>query len=141
MYPMRSSLGIVAWAGLILLAGLLGSCSGSTTASNGDPLPDEASLTPDKLAWRYISTGETSKLDSLLKSNPDLVNIYEETYGNTPLHVAALNGNRAIVDVLLENGASPNMENANGEIPAETALQEAHVDLARYLREVAAGSS
>lgn len=87
--------------------------------------------------FRYVGMGEAGKLDALLKSNPNLVNIAEDSYYNTPLHVAALNDDWDVVKVLLANGANPNLENINSEIPAETALQEAHVDMSKYLREVA----
>lgn len=103
----------------------------------GDAHIDETKLGPHELVFRYVNMGETSKLERLLKTNPDLANIYEDTYYNTPLHVAAIIGNRRVADVLLQNGANPNIENMNGEIPAESALQEAHVDLYKYLREIA----
>lgn len=131
-----------AWIAPILAVALVAGMSACSNDANwdGNAQIDEATLAPNDLVFRYVNLGETSKLDSLLKANPDLLNIYEDTYYNTPLHVAALVGNRRVVNVLLDNGANPNVENINGEIPAETALQEAHVDLSKYLHEVAANA-
>lgn len=58
---------------------------------------------------------------------------------NTPLHVAALRGDRETVRALLEAGADPNVANDSGTTPLHAALQEAHAQVARML--VAAGAS
>ena len=58
--------------------------------------------------------------------------------GNTPLHVAAMRGDRNAVRLLLDAGADPN---ANGEgacTPLHLALEQKHVQVARML--VASGS-
>lgn len=131
----RGSYGLVALIFVALALCMVSSCSSETVIQT--PM-DESTLSPQELVFQYVSMGEASKLDSLLKSNPDLVNIYDDTYYNTPLHVAAINDNWKIVDILLENGANPNIENIDGKIPAESALQEAHVKMSTYLKDAAA---
>ncbi|MBL7648866.1 MAG: hypothetical protein JNK74_22035 [Candidatus Hydrogenedentes bacterium] len=113
---------------------LASSCSSSVDSV--DPPVDESTLLPEQLVFRYIIQGEDSKLDSLLKSSPELVSIREDnTNYNTPLHVAAIIGDWSVVKVLIENGADPYLENINGEIPAESALQSSgDLELSRYLR-------
>jgi ankyrin repeat protein len=44
--------------------------------------------------------------------------------GNTPLHIAASNGDVASVKLLLESGASSNLTNADGKIPLEIAIEQ-----------------
>lgn len=43
----------------------------------------------------------------------------QDRNGNSPLHVAVLSGNHLLVEYLLERGASPESENAEGETPIE----------------------
>lgn len=124
--------------GTAFILSMVSSCSQTAVRDDQDSI-DVSSLSQEQLVFRYIGLGESSKLDELLTSNPALVNIYEDTYYNTPLHVAALRDDWACVKVLLAHGADPNLENENGEIPAEIALQDAHLEMSRYLQDVAAG--
>ena len=126
---------------VVLALCMASSCS--SPVENVDPPVDESTLLPQQLVFHYIYQGDASKLDSFLKSNPDMVNIPEDdTNYNTPLHVAAITGNWSIVKVLLDNGADPNIENSNGEIPAESALQASgDLELTRYLQEAAQAQS
>ena len=125
--------------GVVLALLMVSSCSGTTEVRTEAPAAAVANLSPDQLAWHYLTLGESSKLNALLKSNPDLINIRDATYYNTLLHSAALRGDWNCVKVLIENGADLYAENENGDIPAESALHEAHLDLSKYLQEVAAG--
>lgn len=109
----------------------------SSPVESVDPPLDESALLPQQLVFHYVIQGEATKLDAFLKANPDMVNIpQDETNYNTPLHIAAMSGNWSIVEVLLDNGADPNIENSSGEIPAESALQASgDLKLTRYLQE------
>ncbi len=57
--------------------------------------------------------------------------------GTTPLHIAALRGDRNAVRVLLDAGADPNVEDQRGCTPLHEALKAPHLQVARML--VAAG--
>lgn len=59
--------------------------------------------------------------------------------GNTPLHLAALNGDTRALRALLDGGADPNAANAIGCTALHLALENKRLQVARML--VAAGSS
>ena len=58
--------------------------------------------------------------------------------GTTPLHVAALRGDRNAVRLLLDAGADPNAVGERGCTPLHEALKHPHLQVARML--LAAGS-
>jgi len=56
-------------------------------------------------------------------------------YSGTGLHYAALNGHRAMVEFLIENGADPNIKDEKvGGTPADWATHAHHNDIANYLK-------
>jgi ankyrin repeat protein len=57
----------------------------------------------------------------------------------TPLHAAAKHGDAELVELFLSAGADPRARTEAGDTPADTAEGAGHVDVARRLREVAAG--
>jgi len=120
---------------------MMSSCSQTTVVESNVSEAAVANLPPDQKVWHYVGTGDTANLDAALKANPDLVNIFDSTTYNTPLHIAALNGNWDVVKVLIDNGADLFVENEAGEIPAESALQGGDLELSKYLREVASKSN
>lgn len=58
--------------------------------------------------------------------------------GTSPLMMAALSGNRTVVDMLLQAGADPTMQNAQSLSAASWARSANHDKLANYLEQVAA---
>ena len=50
-----------------------------------------------------------------------------------PLHIAAQNGYLEIVELLLEHGANPNVQDNDGRTPLHYAVENCHVDVARVL--------
>ncbi len=102
---------------------------------------DVSTLPPEEMIFRYMGTGEAGPLKALLKSDPSLVDVIEPDNGRTPLHVAARNGNKELVQILLDNGADPTVRDVNSETPADCARQEGHLDLDKMLREAAAAAS
>jgi ankyrin repeat protein len=59
-------------------------------------------------------------------------------YSGTALHYAALNGHRVMVDFLIEQGASANIEDTKvGGTPAGWAEYGGHVELKNYLEQIA----
>ena len=59
--------------------------------------------------------------------------------GFTPLHEAAQNGDPEMVELFLSAGADPLITTDDGKTAAELAEEASHPDVARRLREVAAG--
>ena len=53
--------------------------------------------------------------------------------GDTPLHIAARNGNLKIIEVLLKCGDDPNVKNRAGQTPLTLAAQFGHHDVVSFL--------
>jgi len=65
---------------------------------------------------------------------PDPLNYYNQT----PLYLAVLYGNYDFSELLLENGADPNVENDYGETPLYIAISYGYDDIAELLKEYGA---
>ncbi|MBL8188911.1 MAG: DUF1080 domain-containing protein, partial [Acidobacteria bacterium] len=79
--------------------------------------------------FKELSSGSAEKALELLKQNPSLVNVQNESK-QTPLHVAALNGHKDVVAWLVANGAELNPVAYNGFTPLHLVKTE---DAARIL--------
>lgn len=55
------------------------------------------------------------------------------TDGQTPLHIAAIMGHRAIANYLLENGADPSAQDSSGATPLHEAIRYGNLDIAQSL--------
>ncbi|NPB02970.1 MAG: ankyrin repeat domain-containing protein [Thermotogae bacterium] len=75
------------------------------------------------------SVGDVEALKCWLKRNKD----YRGKSGETPLHVAALNGNLKAVIYLLEMGVSPNDRDKRGRTPLHLAAIREHYDVVKAL--------
>lgn len=64
-------------------------------------------------AARYGEEGDVTLLLELLQANPNAVDCADEL-GRTPMHMAAANGHRHVVSLLVEHKARPNVVNAEG---------------------------
>jgi ankyrin repeat protein len=53
--------------------------------------------------------------------------------GWAPIHAAAQNGDRALVELLLKHGADPNLANDAGKTPAMVAREKGHNEIADSL--------
>lgn len=72
--------------------------------------------------------GDLEQVRGLLQAGRELVNQRDES-GATPLHYAALNGHRPVVQLLVQQGADPNSRDRQfGATPAGWAIE--------YLREM-----
>ena len=78
------------------------------------------------LAAENGDLAEVKRLVVYCGVNPNI----RDNYGWTPLHEAALNGHREVVEFLLERGVDPNVRNNDGWTPLHYAAKDCHVDVA-----------
>ncbi len=76
--------------------------------------------------------GDLVKVTALLKQNPDLV-FSKDDGGETPLHLAAANGHKDVVELLLASKAEANAKDNAGVTPLYLAACEGHKDVAELL--------
>ena len=82
-------------------------------------------------------SGDVAQLKELLERDPGLANWVDATWG-TPLAIAAVRGRKEVVELLLTEGADPNLVGGlvtGGLSPLFWAAYSGHQDIARVLRE------
>lgn len=77
--------------------------------------------------------GDLVKVQALLTSHPELVH-KQDTYGCTPLHMAAYGGSQEVVEMLLACQAIVNVRDNAGRIPADYAEVKGHLELAKRVQ-------
>lgn len=68
----------------------------------------------------------------LLIKNTSDINIQEANMGNTPLHIAAINGDLKSTEALLLAGANPNINNHLGKLPVDYAIKYGYTDVVNH---------
>ena len=58
-----------------------------------------------------------------------------DDYDSTPMHLAAVNGETSITNLLLQTNASPTAVKKDGRTPSQSAQHQGHGDLAVMLLE------
>jgi len=81
----------------------------------------------DGMLFRAVYHGNLRRIKELIETGTD-VNVKTE-YGYTPLHVAVITRNRAVVRYLLDNGADINAMNGNLETPYSLAAKKGDFEL------------
>eukprot|EP00026_Physarum_polycephalum_P001170 Phypoly_transcript_01171.p1 GENE.Phypoly_transcript_01171~~Phypoly_transcript_01171.p1 ORF type:complete len:1117 (+),score=199.88 Phypoly_transcript_01171:88-3438(+) len=97
---------------------------------------DARGRTPIMYALRRDSKSPIKVAEFLISLKANL-NVQDSRTGETPLHMAAQTGPLQLVQLLLNNGASPNTRNNSGELPLDLAV---HVDIINALRKVTVAS-
>merc|ERR1712002_19512 len=84
----------------------------------------------DGMSALFIASckGHTEIVRALLLKNPSLG---MQRCGSTPLHAAAYNGHRKVVELLLENNANPTLLDKNGDDCVQIAKLQGHDDLGK----------
>jgi ankyrin repeat protein/beta-lactamase regulating signal transducer with metallopeptidase domain len=80
----------------------------------------KATAESNMLLYNAISKGDAEQVRSLISQGAD-VNTQEEL-GFTPLHLAALLGNQKIINILIDEGANPNIKIADEITPIYCAI-------------------
>lgn len=123
----------------------------NSTSAHGNPIANSArpvtldSTTPTESIFEpqahhsvdihtAAETGDVGKVRSLLKENKQLVNAKDHA-ALTPLHLAAVNGRTAVVEVLLANNADVNPRDWQGATPLKLAAMNGYRDIVDLLRE------
>ena len=81
--------------------------------------------------YRALEAGDTAKARSLIRPSVAVNTRY--LHGNTPLHIAALHGRDAEIELLLQNGADVNARNQEGDTPLHDAALNLHIAAAELL--------
>lgn len=81
-----------------------------------------------------VGAGDQSRVKEILHTMPNQVRITSANKKWTPLHLAVMDGNREMVDLLLANGANMHATNTDGKTPLTIADDNGHEELAALLR-------
>lgn len=76
--------------------------------------------------------GNIKKVQDFLKANPEMLNMGDAAQGSTPLHCAAIGGNKNMVAFLISKGAAISAKDLDGQTPLHVATNP---DVAKLLVE------
>jgi ankyrin repeat protein len=80
-----------------------------------------------------VRDGDLAKVKTLLTEHPDLASSKDEKFGQTPLHVAALNDRLDVAKLLVASKADVNAAASNGSTPLHLAAAKGNKDIAELL--------
>ncbi|MGB4191863.1 MAG: ankyrin repeat domain-containing protein [Rickettsiales bacterium] len=75
------------------------------------------------LFFEKILAGSAEEVKILLKGFPGIANEFTDNQGNTALHLAAAEGDKAMAEILIKHGARLDVENNQGFTPIDAAQQ------------------
>ena len=82
--------------------------------------------------FEAVRAGDTEKVKALLQADPKLAEARTED-GSTALHLAALEGQAAVAQLLLASGAHVNARGLREETPLHMAMYDGHREVAEVL--------
>lgn len=111
-------------ASICVLSLFVAGCSGEEARA-----VDPGSYTGDIVGDFVIAlqAGDTEKVRELLKTDPSLSELRDET-GQSPLHYAVLTNSVPLVELLIEEGIDPNVKDNEGHTPL-TVLEDSNLRL------------
>jgi len=83
-----------------------------------------------KLPLHIALIEERTDAAALLMKSTENINLREKVLGNTPLHIAAINGNKELTEMLLNARADASVKNDAGLTPVEYATKYGYADIA-----------
>jgi hypothetical protein len=127
---------IIAGRMLNTISSMTPDVSSSTSSQPGSSKPGAAS--PHDLGLAIVED-DVPAVKSFLANDPSLVN-KKDNFGDTPLFDAAFFGDKAIVVLLVDKGASVNVHDDFGQTPLDKAKAGHHPDVVAYLEDHGAKS-
>ncbi|MCD4782433.1 MAG: ankyrin repeat domain-containing protein [Candidatus Eremiobacteraeota bacterium] len=99
--------------------------------------PDSKPPTPESkgdsdTVFKHVTAGDMKNLEKLISKNPSLIDKKDED-GDTPLHLAAEEGQMKIAELLMSKGAKINEKSRNKETPLHLAVEKGHLEMVRFL--------
>ena len=103
----------------------------SAEQPQNEPLRSSIKLTE---LLQAVLTGDMDFVKAALENHPEFLNTAYAQNGNTPLHVAALNGYTEIVRLLLaQPGIDKTLKNNDGKTAQDLALEKGFAEIAQML--------
>lgn len=107
-----------------------GGVKGKAPPDRKPPTPD--SKGDDDTVFKHVTAGDVEKLEKLIDENPSLIGKKDED-GDTPLHLAAEEGQVKIAKLLISKGAKINGKSKSKETPIHLAVEKGHLEMVRLL--------
>ncbi|MCP4723654.1 MAG: serine hydrolase [bacterium] len=102
---------------------------------NCSDVPEKIILDEDGRTLLHIAVLENDPVKAVELTVDTILINYKDRYGFTPLHYASKDGNKELVDMLLQKGAGINKRNKYGETPMHWAAQKGHLEIINLLLE------
>ena len=127
---------------LLLIAALRGHARGVEILLKHGANPEAIDLrgTPVLVSAAALSSDTSDRLNEAIAmllnrghANPNARDHAAIGDGRSALHLAAANGDRELVEMLLSSGANPNVQNRVGETPLHFAAAHGHLETVRIL--------
>lgn len=81
-----------------------------------------------------VKANDVETVEILLKAGPGNDQHWScDAAGNSPLHYAALNGNKEIVDLLIDHQFSLSQQNKEGKTPIQVCDDQKHIELIKFI--------
>ncbi len=88
--------------------------------------------------WHAIKENNLTKLKKMIDENEKIVDVRVLSFGESPLHLASLQDNHEMVQILLEKHANPNPGNDFNRTPMHYAAMKGNLRIVKLLKEAGA---
>ncbi len=88
-----------------------------------------------------VLTENINEVKKLLKQRLDINAVYDDYSGNSVLHIAVINGNKELTEIILQNGGEVNTKNHLEQIPLHNAVSSSNIEITKLLIQYKSDSS